>query len=138
MAELRSAEATLAERDASLAAAAGLREQLSELGRERSQLEHHKQRVAELEAGKADVESQLSGLAALVASLESRLRDATAQSAAASAAAELAAATAAKAQAAVAEQVSCVRCDALQGVSSRAAGTDSLLMPMMRQLEHGI
>jgi peptidoglycan hydrolase CwlO-like protein len=101
-------------------------------------LEHHKQRVAELEAGKADVESQLSGLAALVALLESRLRDATAQSAAASAAAELAAATAAKAQAAVAEQVSCVRCDALQGVSSRAAGTDSLLTPMMRQLEHGI
>jgi hypothetical protein len=43
MAELRSAEAALAEHDASLAAAAGLREQLSELGRERGQLEHHKQ-----------------------------------------------------------------------------------------------
>jgi hypothetical protein len=75
------------------------------------------QRVAELEAGKADVESQLSGLAALVAALESRLRDATAQSAAASAAAELAAAKAAKAQAAVAEQVRWMRRDALQAVT---------------------
>jgi hypothetical protein len=43
IAELRSAEAMLAERDAALAAAAGLREQLGELGRERGQLQHHKQ-----------------------------------------------------------------------------------------------
>lgn len=63
------------------------------------------QRVAELEAGKAELEAQLGGLASLVASLEARLREASAQSAAASAAAELAAAAAAKAQAAVAEQV---------------------------------
>jgi hypothetical protein len=43
MAELRSAEASLAERDAALAAAAGLREQLSESAQERGQLQHHKQ-----------------------------------------------------------------------------------------------
>lgn len=47
----------------------------------------------------------MSGLAALVAQLESRLRDVTAQSEAASTAAELAASTAAQAQAAVGEQV---------------------------------
>lgn len=63
------------------------------------------QRVASLEASKAELEGQLSGLAALVAQLEARLREVTAQSHAASTAAELAAATAAQAQAAVGEQV---------------------------------
>lgn len=63
------------------------------------------QRVASLEAAKAECEVQLSGLAAFVAQLEGRLRDVTAQSEAASTAAELAAATAAQAQAAVGEQV---------------------------------
>lgn len=43
MAELRNAEATAAERDAAVAAAAALQERLGELGRDRSQLEHHKQ-----------------------------------------------------------------------------------------------
>lgn len=41
--ELRSAEAAAAERDAAVAAAATLQERLGELGRDRSQLEHHKQ-----------------------------------------------------------------------------------------------
>lgn len=41
--ELRSAHAAIAEKDAALAAAAGLREQLGELGRERAQLDHYKQ-----------------------------------------------------------------------------------------------
>lgn len=43
MGALRSAEDAAAERDAALAGAAALREQLGELKRERSQLEHYKQ-----------------------------------------------------------------------------------------------
>ncbi|WIA17304.1 hypothetical protein OEZ85_014171 [Tetradesmus obliquus] len=126
MAQLRSAEAALAERDAALAAAAALREQLGESAREAGQLQHYKQRVAELEAGKAELEAQLGGLASLVASLEARLRDASAQSAAASAAAELAAAAAAKAQAAVAEQVA---------ARLAAAGRNRALWPHAAQHE---
>jgi hypothetical protein len=68
------------------------------------------QHVAALEASKADLEGQLSGLAGLVAQLEARVRELTSQSHAASTAAELAAATAAKAQAAVGEQVTANCC----------------------------
>jgi chromosome segregation ATPase len=65
----------------------------------------HTQRVAGVEASKAELEQQLAAMAALVAQLEARLRDVTTASEAASMAAELAAAQAAAAQAAVGEQV---------------------------------
>lgn len=52
MAQLRSAEAALAERDAALAAAAALREQLGESAREAGQLQHYKQvRGRQVETG---------------------------------------------------------------------------------------